>query len=196
MNFFLKIIFVIIVAFGLFLGYQIAFPEKALVNKPKSSLIDDGKDPDVLGINPNDMKYSQELADKSAEKIASNIAKFILEKQKELNEGNCIDIFLDSDKNGAYDSLFLGKYNIQDIAPKDLVIRYDTCSFLWYKNKRIVLSLTTQTLLNNDVQDVGIKYVPSFVYTFEIDGNSPENLKLKLIQKDSGLLPIDKFLIP
>ena len=184
---------IITILIGGFLGYRIAFPQSN-IEKGGSSLIDNG-DPDILGVNPRDIAIGQKLADEYAPKIAKALGSFFLEKQKDLDERTCVGIFTDLNKDGNYDGYFLDKYTIQDMAPSELVVRYNGCSFLWYKNKEIVLSITTQTLLNKDVQDVGIQYVPSFVYTFAVVGNNPDKIKIKLLKKEKGMLPIDKYLL-
>ena len=183
----------IAIIIGGILGYKIAFPSSNQ-EKVKSALIDNG-DPDILGVRPQDIKTGEMLSDQYAKKIAKALAIFLLENQKDINERTCVGIFEDLNNDGRYDDLFLDKYTIEDLAPNELIVRYNGCSYLWYKNKEIVLSITTKTLLNHDVQDIGIKYVPSFVYTFEVIGNNPEKLKLKLTNKKQGLLSIDKFLI-
>ena len=185
---------IIAILFGGFLGYKIAFPQNN-IEKEESSLIDNGNDPDILGVNPRDIAMGQKLSDKYASVIAKALGKFFIEKQKELNERTCVGIFTDLNKDGNYDGYFLDKYTIQNIAPNELIVRYNGCSFLWYKNKEIVLSITTQTLLNKDVQDVGVQYVPSYVYKFAIFGDEPDKIKVKLIKKEKGMLPIDKYIL-
>jgi len=185
----------IAILIGGYLGYKIAFPEKN-IKKPDSALIDNG-DPDILGVNPKDIEFSKSLSDEYAFKIAKALANFLSIKKDELNERTCVGILTDLNKDGNYDGYFMDKYTIEDIAPSQLIIRYNGCSFLWYKNKKIILTITTQKLLNNDVQDVGIKYVPSFVYIFNVNKNQQKNkIQVTLEKKEQGMVPIDKYLLP
>lgn len=117
--------------------------------------------------------------------VVDNIMK---SHKKELNRNNCSGILADFDKNGQFDKTVMETVVPTPKENKDIIVKYNYCSFLWSSNPSITFIVTTKKLLKKKFEDIvnGKEYIP-VVIAKKRESDSDFHLVEAKIPKDSFL---------
>ncbi len=156
------------------------------INTDTSSILDKQSDS-----TPNYARNKEFLtAIEKTSWLEENVRKIISEHKNEITTKNCSGVLQDLNEDNIYEKFIFDK-QIQH--NKDVIFRYNFCSYTWNTSEQITIMATTNNIISNFLEksDYGEVLVPVYIYKKSIykDKEKTEDI----IEDQVGLIKYEEF---